>query len=256
MSIDFFRKSAQLTFVSLAISSFALPAHGQSAAEINAMAQSLQAAQAVMSNLSAPAAAGAPIALPQQVSAAAPQALGAKKPGAVRIGIFMPQYELGGPGGPTAGESVRTVEEQFLSGPKIEIVRISALLPVQATAEAKEKQCDYVLASSLSQKKSSGGFSALKTLSPATPMAAMIPGAGMAAMAASQSLAIASSTAVMASSGVKAKAEVSFEYSLNSVDGTNVLRDAHKTKARIDGEDVVTPMIQKAATSMVVALNK
>jgi hypothetical protein len=185
----------------------------------------------------------------------APQAPGPKKPGAVRIGIFMPQYELGGPGGPTAGESVRTVEEQFLSGPKIEIVRISALLPVQATAEAKEKQCDYVLASSLSQKKSSGGFGALKTLSAATPMAAMIPGAGVAAMAASQSLAIASTTAVVASSGVKAKAEVSFEYSLSSGDGTNVLRDAQKTKARTDGEDVVTPLIQRAAINIVALLN-
>lgn len=84
----------------------------------------------------------------------------------------------------------------------------------------------------------------------------MIPGAGMAAMAASQTLAIASTTAVMASSGVKAKAEVSFEYSLNSADGASVLRDAQKAKARTDGEDVVTPMIQKAAGSIVTLLNK
>lgn len=185
------------------------------------------------------------------------QPVGPKKPGTVRIGIFMPQYDLGGPGGPTAGESVRTAEEQFLTGPKIEVIRVSALLPIQATAEAKEKQCDYVLVSSLSQKKSSGGgFGALRTLSAATPVAAMIPGAGMAGVAASQSLAIASSTAVMASSGVKAKSEVSFEYSLNAADGTSVLRDAQKTKAKTDGEDVVTPMIQKAATSIVTLLNK
>ena len=223
MSI-YFPKSARLILASLAISSFTRVAHAQTAA--------------------------------QQAPAAALQAVGPKRPGAVRIGIFMPQYELGGPGGPTAGESVRTVEEQYLMGPKIEIVRISALLPVQATAEAKEKQCDYVLLTSLTQKKSTGGFGALKTLSAATPMAAMIPGAGTAAMAASQSLAIASTTAVMASSGVKAKAEVTFEYSLNSVDGTSVLRDAQKAKARTDGEDVVTPMIQKAATNIVTLLNK
>lgn len=249
-----FPKSAQLTLISLALASFTSVTHAQTAAEMNAMAQSLQAAQAAMSNLTA--AGGTPTAVPQQVPAALAQPAGAKKPGTVRIGVFMPQYDLGGPGGPTAGESVRTVEEQFLSGPKIEVLRISALLPIQATAEAKEKQCDYVLVSSLSQKKSSGGFAALKTLSAATPMAAMIPGAGMAAIAASQSLAIASSTAVMASSGVKAKSEVSFEYSLNSVEGTSVLRDGQKAKAKTDGEDVVTPMVQKAASTIVRLLNK
>jgi len=147
-----------------------------------------------MANLTAAGAAAPAVSPQQQAPAAAAQPLGPKKPGVVRIGIFKPQYELGGSGGPTAGESLRTVEEQYLIGPKTEIVRISALLPVQATAEAKEKGCDYVLVTSLTQKKSSGGFGALRTLSAATPMAAMIPGAGMAAMAASQSLAIASTT--------------------------------------------------------------
>ncbi len=75
-------------------------------------------------------------------------------------------------------------------------------------------------------------------------------------MAASQSLAIASSTAIMASSGVKAKAEVTFDYTLNTVDGASVLRDTQKAKAKTDGEDVVTPMVQKAATSIVTLLNK
>lgn len=247
-----FPKSVSLALASLAISSFTGVAHAQTAADINAMRQSLQAAQAAMAGITA----ATPAVPPQQVASAAPQALGSKKPGVVRIGIFMPQYDLGGSAGLTAGESVRTVEEQYLSGPKTEIVRISALLPVQATAEAKEKGCDYVLVTSLTQKKSSGGFGALRTLSAATPMAAMIPGAGLAAMAASQSLAIASTTAVMASSGVKAKAEVTFEYGLNSVEGASVLRDAQKAKARTDGEDVVTPMIQKAATNIVALLAK
>ncbi len=248
-------KSVRLILASSAIASFTCTIHAQTAADVNAMAQSLQAAQAAMANLT-PAGGAAPTISPQQAQTAAQQALGPKKPGVVRIGIFMPQYELGGSGGPSAGESVRTVEEQYLRGPKTEIVRISALLPVQATAEAKEKGCDYVLVTSLTQKKSSGGFGALRTLSAATPMAAMIPGAGMAAMAASQGMAIASTTAVMASNGVKAKAEVTFEYSLNSVDGAGVLRGAQKAKARTDGEDVVTPMIQKAATDIVTLLNK
>ena len=248
-------KCVSLTLASLAVASLTGLAHAQTSAGINAVAPSLQAAQAAMADLTAAGPASQALS-PQQLQAAAAQAFGPKKPGVVRIGIFMPQYELGGSGGETASESLRTVEEQYLSGPKTEIVRISALLPVQATAEAREKQCDYVLVTSLTQKKNSGWSGALRTLSAATPMAAMIPGAGMAAIAASQSLAIASTTVVMASSGVKAKAEITFEYSLNSADGTSVWRDAQKAKARTDGEDVVTPMIQKAATNIVALLNK
>lgn len=180
---------------------------------------------------------------------------GRQKPGVVRVGIFMPQYEMGGPGGQSAGESVRTTEEQYLSGPKLEVVRIFALLPVQALAEAKEKNCDYVLSSSLSQKKS-GGLGALKGLSAVAPMAYMVPGAGMAGMAVSQSLSIASTTAIVASSGVKAKSEVTLVYNLSSIDGVGVLKNTQKVKAKSDGEDVITPMIQKAATEVVGFLNK
>ena len=113
MSI-YFLKSARLILASLVVSSFTWGAHA------------LQAVEPTTSG----------------VSAAAPRPYGPKNPGVVRIGIFMPQYELGGPGGPTAGESVRTLEEQSLTGANLEIVRISALLRVEATAEAKEKQCD------------------------------------------------------------------------------------------------------------------
>lgn len=60
----------------------------------------------------------------------------------------------------------------------------------------------------------------------------------------------------MASSGVKGRAEVTFEYTLNSVDGATILRDAQKAKARNDGDDVVTPLIQKAATSITRLLKK
>lgn len=160
MSI-YFSKSARLILASLVVSSFTCRAHA------------LRAVEPAMSGL----------------SATAPPLSGPKKPGAVRIGIFMPEYELGGPGGPTAGESVRSLEEQYLTGANVEVVRISALLPVEAAAEAKERQCDYVLMTSLTQKKRAGGFGALKTLSAATPFGAIIPGAGMATMAGSERLA-------------------------------------------------------------------
>jgi hypothetical protein len=200
------------------------------------------AAQTVPVSTAAPAvAAGAPAAA----------VITAKKPGVVRIGIAVPAYDLGG--GQGGAESVRTLEEQLLTSPKIEVVKITSLLPVQATAEAKAADCDYILTSAVNQKVKTGGFGGLKTFSSLAPVASMVPGvssaAGMAGMAAAH-------TATVIANGVKARAEVSFEYSLNTATGSNVLQSVEKVKAKTDGEDVLTSLVQQAATKIVTTVIK
>lgn len=174
---------------------------------------------------------------------------GRKKEGTKRIGVMTPNSDMNSSDG---AESIRELEKQFLSGPTVEVVRLSARLPIQAYAEAKAMDCDYVLTSAVSQKKAKSGFGALKTLSAVAPMASMIPGAGMAAamttMATTQSLAAASS---LAASNIKARAEISFDYSLHGLDGSTVLADSHKAKAKCDGDDVLTSMVQQAASQIV-----
>ena len=176
-----------------------------------------------------------------------------KKPKLTRIGIALPRADLGqGFQGPTAGESLRLLESQYLKGPKIEVVMLTSLLESQVEAEAKEKECDYVVASAMTQKKSSGmGFlKAATTLSSMTPIGAMAGAAGAATAAASA--AAAAGGAASMSSQVRAKNEVTFEYHMFAPGNTTpVLENKAMAKAKSDGEDVITPLVEAAANSIV-----
>ena len=181
-----------------------------------------------------------------------------KKPKLTRIGIALPKADLGqGFQGPTAGESLRLLESRYLGGPNIEVVTLAALLGSQVEAEAKEKGCDYVVYSAMTQKKSSGmGFlKAATALSSMTPIGAMAGAAGAAtaaASAAAASAAAAASGAASMSSQVRAKNEVTFEYHMFVPGNTTpVLENKATAKAKADGEDVITPLVESAATSIV-----
>lgn len=201
----------------------------------------------------------APVAAPAAVApAAAPVALGEKKAGVIRIGIAMPKSQLGQTQGPTAGEPLRIMLIQYLTGPTVESTEIAALLPDQVEAEAKSKQCDYIVYSSLSQKKPTGGMSFLKNSSALT---SMVPILGMTnTMSKVMSASTAATTATQAatlSSGVKAKTDVVLEYHLDAVgDESPVVSNTLDTKANADGEDVITPMVEKEATAIMAEVSK
>lgn len=193
-------------------------------------------------------------------SPAAPApALGDKKPGVVRIGITMPKAQIGqGTQGPSAGEPLRVMLLQYLAGPSVETVSIAALLPDQMEAEAKAKQCDFLVYSNLSQKKQAGGMGFLKN---ASSMANMIPMVGLTnsvsgAIAASTATAAASQAATL-SSGVKAKSDILLEYHMNAAGNTSpVLNTTLDAKATADGEDVITPLVEKEATAIMAEVSK
>ena len=179
-----------------------------------------------------------------------------KKPGVIRIGIVQPRMDMG-PAGANAGEALRVLLGQYLSGPTLEAVPLTAMLPIQAAAEGQQKQCDYILYASLSQKKS-GGFGLLKG---AQSMAGMVPVLGMAGRTGAIVGQAAAQTALNAAgqvaSGVKAKSEVSFEYQLIAPGATSPLAaNSDKTKAQSDGQDVITPMVEHAATAITGTLLK
>src|SRR5581483_8327011 len=183
-------------------------------------AQSMATAQMALQNYAGGMpAAGFVVGAPQQTLVTSPQAAPPKQPGTIRIGVMMPHFDTGSPAGYAAGEPIRGLEAQLLAGPKLEVVKLTAMLPVQAAAEAKALDCDYVLTSSISQKVKSGGFG-FKNLGALSSMTGMIPMAGgVAAMTTATMAHTAISLASEATAGVKAKADVTFEYALNSVAG-------------------------------------
>jgi len=161
------------------------------------------------------------------------------QPGVVRIGVIAPVYTSGAGGG--AAEALRTLEMQVLKGPNVEVIKLDAM-----TGDC----CDYILATTVNQAKASGGFGGLKGLSALRQMSPMIPGAGLTkAATVLQSAEMAANVASVAS-GIAAKSEVTFGYSLTTRSGQQVLNQVEKAKAKADGDDVITPMVQTAAVKI------
>jgi uncharacterized protein YcfJ len=85
-----------------------------------------------------------------------------------------------------------------------------------------------------------------------------IPGGGSAATGAARSAAITGvyTTAAIANS-IKARDEVSLEYKLDQVETAKTsLTDKSKAKANSDGDDVIAPLVEKAAQAIVLAVKK
>ena len=146
---------------------------------------------------------------------------------------------------------------QYLAGTSVETIALVALLPDQMEAEAKSKQCDFLVYSSLTQKKPTGGMGFLKnasSLSNMIPMVGMVNSVG--AMAASSAAATAAQAATL-SSGVKAKSDVVLEYHMTAFGKpTPVLNTTLDAKATADGEDVITPLVEKEATAIMAEVSK
>lgn len=183
-----------------------------------------------------------------------------KRPGVIRIGLVTPKAQLTSGDAARAAEAVRNSLADYLRGPSIEVVNLEARLPQQALEEARQGQCDFVLHAALAQKKGGGGGGlfgkALGSIAGAT--AGYIPGGGNAGEAAVRSAAVTGvyTTAGLASQ-VKAKDELSLEYRLESVaDARAVVSRAEKAKAKADGEDVLTPLVERAAAAVVAAARK
>jgi len=183
-------------------------------------------------------------------------ALDDEKEGVVRIG---PAGVKTG----AVGEGINAVElagaiqntlVQYLKGTKIEIVPIEAKLPSAIESEAKEKACDYVLYATVSHKKGGGGFGMFKKIAPV--LGSVIPVAGMGSvvgMVAGQAASTAINTA--ATSSVKAKDELTLDIKLQKGSETALTKQI-KTKAKSAGEDVISPVVEQAATALVETVGK
>ncbi|MBZ5605040.1 MAG: hypothetical protein LAO79_22305 [Acidobacteriia bacterium] len=240
---------AQAMMQMLAQSSAASPNAAISAMQAQSMAKMFASQQ---QSFQAPS----PFGQPQMTTTAG--ALGPKKPGTIRIGVLTPQAQLAQNGsGANVTEPLRATIVRYLSGPMLEVTPIAALLPQQAEAEAKQKECDFVLSSRLTQKLNSGGLGMLKKAMPVASMIPMVGMAGMAGAAASAAAGTAMGGAASIASAVKAKSEVTFEYKLIiPQSGTAVAANSSTAKARTDGEDVITPLIEQADAAILATVTK
>src|SRR5689334_3174225 len=80
-------------------------------------------------------------------------------PPKTKICLVLPKAQLGqGTTGADVAEPVRATLTAYLGGPATELIPLSARIPIQIDAEAQQTGCEYVLYSSVTQKKG-GSFS-------------------------------------------------------------------------------------------------
>jgi hypothetical protein len=191
----------------------------------------------------------------------------------MKVGVALPRAQLGQGNGEAAdvAEPVRQALLSYLKGPAIEVVALEARIPLQINAEAKEKGCDFVLYTDVTQTKKGGGLGFLKKLAPmaaAVPMMGGLGNAGgqMAASMAAQSMMSAQmqsaqedamANAMAAINGaqktnVKAGDSLTLEYKLVKPDEEKPARsDRIMGKAKENGQDVLSPLIENVAIAVV-----
>ena len=196
---------------------------------------------------------------PLSQTAAAPGVVAAnapKKEGAVRICQVMPKAQVTTGNAAQAAEAVRNAFANYLTGPRLEIASLDARLPSQAMEEARQSECDYVLYASMTQKKGGGGGGIFSRAvgNVVGAAAGQIPVSTAGEAAARGAVITGVYTTANIASNIKAKDEITLEYKLEAVGGTRpALSKTEKGKAKSDGEDVLTPLIERAAETIVAA---
>ena len=153
---------------------------------------------------------------------------------------------------PDAAAGLRDLFAGYLTGPSLKVVPLEARLQSQAALEAREKGCEPLLIVTLTRK--SGGSRFTKALGQAAGTSSWyLPGGSSVASATAWAAASAGlQTASSLAASTKAKDEVRLEYRLQSADGQVQFGPTteHQT-ATVDGEDLLTPVVMRAAEAIV-----
>ena len=190
-------------------------------------------------------------------SSVAPTELGAKKEGVIRLGL--PNVKTGSVGeGLNANELSTAIQNsltEYLKGTKVEIVLLEAKLPSAIVDEAKSKECDFIIFANVSHKKGGGGFGMFgKALGNVVAQTGIGHTGSTAGNIAGQ---IATRTIVAAtlSGNIKAKDEITLDLKLQK-DNAVALNKQYKGKAKSDGEDIISPIIEQAAQAIIDTIGK
>jgi outer membrane lipoprotein SlyB len=179
----------------------------------------------------------------------------AKKDGVIRIGLA--GVKTGSVGdGMNASELAAAIQNSlpaYLKGTKVEIIGLEAKLASAIDAEAKEKQCDYVLYATVSHKKGGGGFGGFgKVLGNVVGQTGIGQTGTRVGNVAGQ---VATQSITTATANIKEKDEVTLEIKLQN-GSTIVLTKQFKQKAKSAGEDIISPLVEQAANAIVTAVGK
>lgn len=169
------------------------------------------------------------------------------------IAIVSPTVE-GMPGNfADASNAVRDLMASYLQGPSEKVLVLEAKLPSLAAEEAKQKACEPLLIINV-HRKSGGSHSFMKALGQGAGASSWtLPYGGSAASSAARTGTVAGLQTVSSlAQSTKARDEISLDYRLQSADGqVQFGPKTEKRTAKTDGEDLLAPVVEHAAETIV-----
>ncbi len=165
----------------------------------------------------------------------------------------------------TAADAMNAVRETFtsyLTGPSLEVAPLTSRLPSQAREEAKASNCPYLLLTTLKQTRKSGGGGGVlsRVAGGAVQQGAYSAGASTNSAAGriggDAAAGAAGAAASNYGSSTKTSDELTLTTHLESADGKVLVDMTDKRKAESNGEDMLTPLVEKAATAVAAAVAK
>ena len=158
--------------------------------------------------------------------------------------------------------AVREAFSSFLPGPTLAVQPLSARLQSQVRQEAKLAGCRFLLLTTVKHERKTGGGGLLgKMVGGAVQQGAWAVSGSVAGSVAGQ--VAAGAVAGAASSAINDYAassrqtdELTLSYRLESGEGQKLLEKSEKRKAKADGEDLLTPLAQKASEAIAEAAAK
>jgi hypothetical protein len=160
-----------------------------------------------------------------------------------------------------AVDAVRESFASFLTGPSLRSEALKARLESQAREEAKQADCPFVLLTTLKLvSKRSGGSTLGQIAAGAARQGAWEAGArsgnGAGRIAGSAAYGGLSQAVYGYAATIRNKDELTLGWRLEAADGAVLVEEREKRNAKSDGEDLLTPVVQRAAEQIVAAAAK
>jgi hypothetical protein len=183
-----------------------------------------------------------------------------KKEGVIRIGLA--EMKVTAAGDNLSAEDLavafRNTLADDLKMPGVEVVLLVSENPSAIETEAKQYECDYVIYGQIEHKKGGGGFGGVfgKVIAPAISSAGATPTGSVAGNVAAGAAAGAVITAGSIAANTKSKDEMTFQMRMIKGDGSVAVSKQFKKKAKANGEDLITPVVEEAASTVSATMNK
>jgi hypothetical protein len=162
---------------------------------------------------------------------------------------------------PSGSDPVAAVRESFtsfLTGPTLGVTPLNARLESQVRQEAKLAGCSYLLLPAVKHQRKTGRSLLGRVAGGAAEQGAwsVAAGAGSTAgrIAANAAAGAARTAAWDYAYGFRSKDELTLSWRLEGPDGAELKKGKDKRRAKSDGEDLLTPMVQSASEAIAAAV--